>query len=101
MRVATASLGLSLTASQNFRLECALSGALDKAHYLDTRIIQSEREIGHAGRTGNGVSESLTPDKAHKLSRKASSFGDGRHFLGAAGSSPARFQKASSTSRFI
>jgi hypothetical protein len=42
MRVATASLGLSLTASKNFRLECALSGAPDMAHYLDTRIIQSE-----------------------------------------------------------
>jgi len=35
-----------LTASKNFRLECALSRAPDKAHYLDSCIIQSDRLKG-------------------------------------------------------
>src|SRR3974377_1078503 len=34
-------------------------------------------------------------------SRNASSFGDGRHLFEVTGTSPARFQKASRTSRFI
>ena len=50
---------------------------------------------------GMGASERALQIRRHKLSRNTSSFGDGRHLRGAAGSSPARFQKASSTSRFI
>jgi hypothetical protein len=39
--------------------------------------------------------------KGHSVSRKASSLGDGRQLRRASGASPARFQKASRTSRFI
>jgi hypothetical protein len=46
MRVATASLGLSLTASKNFLLECALYGAQDKAHYPGTGVIQRRASDG-------------------------------------------------------
>ena len=39
--------------------------------------------------------------RLYRFSRNVSSLGDGRHFLRGAGLSPARFQKASRTSRFI
>jgi transposase len=71
------------------------------AHYLDSGIIQSDCEIDAPAEAGMGWAEFSLQIRRHKLSRKASNFGEGRHFRGAAGSSPARFQKASSTSRFI
>ena len=71
------------------------------AHYLDSGIIWSECETGTPAEVGMGRAEFSLQIRRHKLSRNASSFGDGRHLRGAAGSSPARFQKASSTSRFI
>ena len=71
------------------------------AHYLDSGIIRSDCETGTPAEVGMGRAEFSLQIRRHKLSRNASSFGDGRHFRGAAGSSPARFQKASSTSRFI
>jgi transposase len=71
------------------------------AHYLDSGIIRSDCETGTPAEVGMGRAEFSLQIRRHKLSRNASSFGDGRHFRGAAGSSPARFQKASRTSRFI
>ena len=71
------------------------------AHYLDSGIIRSDCETGTPAEVGMGRADFSLQIRRHKLSRNASSFGDGRHFRGAAGSSPARFQKASSTSRFI
>ncbi len=71
------------------------------AHYLDSGIIRSDCDTCTPAEVGMGRAEFSPQIRRHKLSRNASSFGDGRHFRGAAGSSPARFQKASSTSRFI
>src|SRR4029453_18643929 len=48
---------------------------------------------------GLGLSERALQIRRHKLSRNSSRFGDGRHLRGAAGSSPARFQQPSRTSR--
>ena len=71
------------------------------AHYLDSGLIRSDCDTGTPAEVGMRRAEFSPQIRRHKLSRNASSFGDGRHFRGAAGSSPARFQKASSTSRFI
>jgi transposase len=71
------------------------------AHYLGSAVIQRESVQRHTGRSRTGVDRIRTPDKAQRLSRNSRSLEDGRHFRGAAGSSPARFQKASRTSRFI
>src|ERR1700752_859053 len=67
------------------------------AHYLDSRIIRSECRIGTRAACGKGRAESSLQISRHRLSRNASSFGDGRHFRGAVGSNPDRFQKASRT----
>src|SRR5947209_636708 len=48
-----------------------------------------------------GCDETALQIRHHRLSRKASSFGEGRHLFGAPETRPARFQKASRTSRFI
>jgi len=71
------------------------------AHYLEFGVIQSERVKRHQTEAGIAQTESRLQIRRHKFSRNDSSFGDGRHFRGAPASSPARFQKASSTSRFI
>ena len=70
-------------------------------HYLDSGIIQSGQEVGVLTGCEIGVNGMSLQIRRHKLSRRASSFGDGRHFRGALGSNPDRFQKASKTSRFI
>jgi hypothetical protein len=74
MRVATASRGFSLAASKNFLRECALSGAPDKAHYLDSCIIQSDCEMDAPGRDGSGVSGTFTPDKASQAFEEREQF---------------------------
>ena len=72
-------------------------GALSGVHFYLERM--HDRRTGWAPEMGR--MECSLQIRRHKLSRNASSFGDGRHFRGAVGSSPDRFQKASSTSRFI
>jgi hypothetical protein len=71
------------------------------AHYLDSGAIQSKRWPKGAGAYGMGTVAPPAPDKDHRFSRNTSSFGEGRHFFGVPGTSPARFQKESSASRFI
>jgi hypothetical protein len=60
-----------------------------RAHYLDSGIIQSDWEIDAPAEAGMGWAEFSLQIRRHKLSRKASNFGGGRHFRGAAGSRPA------------
>ena len=70
------------------------------AHYPESGVIRRDatrcRHVDEKLR----LAEVRTPDNLHRLSRNARSFGDGCHLFGAR-VSPARFQKASRTSRFI
>jgi transposase len=71
------------------------------AHYPDSAVIQSGCRNTHGRGQATGVSRTDNPDNRQRVSRKASSFGDGRQLLDEFGASPARLQKASRTSRFI
>ena len=70
------------------------------SHYPESGVIRRDatrcRQVDEKLR----LAEVRTPDNLHRLSRNARSFGDGCHLFGAR-VSPARFQKASRTSRFI
>jgi transposase len=72
------------------------------AHYLDTRIIQSSPRWFPRAVHLSQSRRSCAPDNSrHSVSRKARILGDGRQRRPDSFFSPARFQKASSTSRFI
>jgi transposase len=72
------------------------------AHYLENGFIWSWMQIACPDLGSEQALGILAPDNTgQRLSRKASSFGDGCHCRGDADAIPARFQKASSTSRFI
>src|SRR5580658_5434481 len=68
------SCGKFAATSTNWRLPWALSRAPDKAHYLDSWIIQSECEMDAPGRDGSGVIGTLTPDKASQAFEKREQF---------------------------
>jgi hypothetical protein len=73
------------------------------AHYPECDLIQTNWADGSPGQCSTVARASRTPDnkRVQSVSRNASSLGEGRHTRALFGDSPARFQKASSTSRFI
>ena len=72
------------------------------AHYLERKVISSSSRNVAGKLRDEGHPTSCTPDKTRQsASRKARSLGEGRHRWWGPFLRPARFQNASSTSRFI
>ena len=71
-------------------------GTLSRVRYYRERVLNRQTRLDE-----RGWLPAVLQIRLYRFSRNASSLGDGRHFLIGAGLSPARFQKASRTSRFI
>ena len=60
-----------------------------------------DTRLGRPVKQFDGLSRQRALRIIHRVSRKASSLAEGRHFRAPVGARPDRFQKASSTCRFI